>query len=82
MAKIAWSDEFKARAQLGLIDDVKPWSAMGEREGTGVTAAGEEICRLNDLNDAPTSDTFIPWPADAGCSWWGFLVDGDAISTV
>ena len=58
--------DFKTKVQLGEIDRWSILEGMGEREGMGNTAAGEDIWRGNDLNPAPTSHTLIPTPPDAG----------------
>lgn len=51
---------------MGKVPGASIMAAMGEREGIGTTAQGEDIWRGNDLTPAPTSTTTIPTPADAG----------------
>ncbi len=58
--------DFKSAVAAGLVPGWGVMNAMGEREGMGTTATGEDIWRGNDLSPAPTSHTSIPMPADAG----------------
>jgi hypothetical protein len=52
--------------QKGNVKRHSIFGALGEREGIGTTAAGEDIWRGNELTPAPTSHLMIPTPAAAG----------------
>jgi len=60
------SKDFYYEVAAGNIAGKSIMSAMGERETMGVTTAGEDVWRGNNLTPAPTSHTSIPVPAAAG----------------
>jgi len=63
------NSDFLLEITRGNVPGMKIMRSLGEREGMGTTATGEDVWRGNDLSStpsAPASDTSIPIPDSAG----------------